>query len=351
MSVDSEAQLCERVAKAVSDQESLCLHGGNTKAFYGRTVKGTPLDLTAHCGVISYEPTELVLTARGGTSLREIEQVLQDNGQMLPFEPPRFGAESTLGGAVASGLAGPQRPWFGAPRDLVLGIKLLDGKGQVLKFGGQVMKNVAGYDLSRLMAGALGTLGILLEISIKVLPQPVAERALVLERERDAAVKQMRKLSALPAPLTGAVYLDGLLRLRLAGNATGVADWAGRIGGDTDDSAFWLDLRDHRLPYFDGDLPLWRLSLAPATPPLSCETDSLVDWAGAQRWVRSQLAGATIRSEVEQTGGHAVLFRNGSKNGDVFHPLDPLRARLHADLKQTFDPNGIFNPGRMYAQW
>lgn len=355
MAGDHEAELAARVREAAGVRQTLRLRGGDTKGFYGRAVDGTELDLRDHAGVVSYEPTELVLTARAGTPLTELEALLAAHGQTLPFEPPHFGPGATLGGAVASGLAGPRRPWGGAPRDLVLGVKILDGNAHSLRFGGQVMKNVAGYDLSRLMAGALGTLGILLEISVKVLPGPDRECTRVLQLGRDAALARMRELANRPAPLTGACHLDGRLYLRLSGNATGVAAWTGQVGGEDADNAIWTDLRDQRLPFFEpaklGNRALWRLSLPPATARLTCEHHSVLDWAGAQRWVYSDTDPAVLRAEVAGHGGHATLFRHGGTASEVFHPLDAVRARLHAGLKRTFDPHGIFNPGRMYPDW
>ena len=351
MSSDNEQVLVDRIRSACENKTPLRLHGGDTKAFYGREPVGEALDLSIHQGVVNYEPTELVLTARAGTSIAELESILAENGQMLPFEPPHFAAGATLGGAIATGLAGPKRPWSGAPRDLVLGTKILDGCGQVLNFGGQVMKNVAGYDVARLMAGAMGTLGILLEISVKVLPRPSTEQTLIIEADRENALKRMRTLAAQPAPLTGACYWNNRLYLRLSGNASGVDAWSKQVGGDGGDNRIWTKLRDHTLDFFASDRPLWRLSLAPATPALACETESLVDWAGAQRWVIGDVDMVRVREEVAKTGGHAILFRHGDRKKDIFHPLDPVRARFHANLKQTFDPHGIFNPGRMYAAW
>jgi glycolate oxidase FAD binding subunit len=350
---DLTPDLQAQVQEAAAHGQALRLCGADTKSFYGREIQGERLSLTGHRGIVSYEPTELVLTARCGTPVDEIESLLGESGQMLSFEPPQFPTEDTpggtLGGAIASGLGGPRRPWGGAPRDLVLGIKLLDGNGQVMRFGGQVMKNVAGYDISRLMTGALGTLGVLLEISIKVLPRPPIERTLVLEKERDAAVSLMRDYANKPAPLSGACHLDDRLYLRLTGNQAGVDEWAGRIGGEQADNTFWIDLRDQRLDFFQEPRPLWRLSLPPATPRLLCEQFVITDWAGAQRWVHTEDPAEQIRNQVAVHGGHATLFRHGDRSGDVFHPLDPVRQRLHRGLKQTFDPKGILNPGRLYA--
>ncbi len=346
---DLSQALAARVSDAAAKGRPLAIVGRGSKAFYGHTVEGETLSLAEHSGIVSYEPTELVLTARAGTTISEIVHALADNGQMLAFDPPAFDGEPSLGGAIASGLGGPRRPWGGAPRDLLLGIKLLDGRGRILRFGGEVMKNVAGYDVSRLMAGALGTLGILLEVSIKVLPAPAVERSLVLSLLRDRAMQLMRDLARQPAPLSGACHLDDRLYLRLSGNAASVDAWEKQIGGDGGAGGeFWQQLRDHRLPFFDDERPLWRLSLAPASARLDCEQQVLIDWAGAQRWVYSNNDAGEIRSQVAKAGGHAILFRHGDGNTPVFHPLDPVRERLHRGLKQTFDPQGILNPGRQY---
>ena len=346
---DLSQALADQVGDAAKKRQALAIVGRGSKAFYGHAVEGESLSLAEHRGIVSYEPTELVLTARAGTPVSEIAQALAENGQMLAFEPPDFDGEPSLGGAVASGLGGPRRPWGGAPRDLLLGVKLLDGRGRIMRFGGEVMKNVAGYDVSRLMAGALGTLGVLLEISIKVLPAPAVERNLVLNLPRERATQLMRDLARQPAPLSGVCHLDDRLYLRLSGNAASVAAWEKQIGGDGGAGAgFWQQLRDHKLAFFDDERPLWRLSLAPAGPRLECEQQVLIDWAGAQRWVYSNLDAGEIRDQAAKVGGHAILFRHGDGNTPVFHPLDPVRERLHRGLKQTFDPDGILNPGRQY---
>lgn len=347
---DIAGQLADQVADAAAHGKPLRLHGFDSKKFFGHEVDGESLALSDHSGITGYEPTELVMTARAGTPIDEIEAALAENGQMLAFEPPVFGGSASLGGAVASGLGGPRRPWGGAPRDLVLGMTLLDGRGRILRFGGEVMKNVAGYDLTRLMAGAHGTLGVLLELSIKVLPAPANERSLVLSLPRDRALQKMRELARQPAPLAGACHLDDHLYIRLAGNAASVSAWEKQIGGDGGaGNDFWRGLRNHTLGFFDSDRPLWRLSVAPATPRLQSEQQVLTDWAGAQRWVFSSCSATEIRDEVAKVGGHAILFRHGDDKIPVFHPLDPIRERLHRGLKQTFDPAGILNPGRQYA--
>ncbi len=346
---DLSTSLAAWVKDAAAQGRPLAISGLGGKAFYGHPVDGERLSLADHRGIVRYEPTELVLTARAGTPISQIEQLLAANGQMLAFEPPKFGGDASLGGAIASGLSGPRRPWGGAPRDHLLGVKLLDGQGRILRFGGEVMKNVAGYDVARLMAGALGTLGILLELSIKVLPTPAVERNLVLDLRRERAMQLMRDLARQPVPLSGACYLNERLYLRLSGNNASVDAWERQIGGERDaDGQFWQRLRDQQINFFDDERPLWRLSLAPATPRLDCEQQTLIDWAGAQRWTYSGSDAAAIRSQVAEVGGHATLFRHNADDVPVFHPVDPVRERLHRGLKQTFDPRGVLNPGRQY---
>lgn len=346
---DNTQALADQVKAAFGAKQPLRIVGRDSKAFYGNHVDGEVLNVSTHRGIVSYEPTELVMTVRAGTPVSEIEDTLAANGQMLAFEAPMFGGDASIGGAVASGLGGPRRPWGGAPRDLLLGSTLLDGQGRVMRFGGEVMKNVAGYDLSRLMAGAHGTLGVLLDVSIKVLPAPKIERSLVLNMPHDRAIRRMRELARQPAPLSGACHTGEHLHIRLSGNAASVEAWEKQIGGDAGEGVdFWRQLRDHGLPFFANDRPLWRLSLAPATPRLDCEHEVLTDWAGAQRWVYTRCVDGEIRNEVANAGGHAILFRHGNDEIPVFHPLDRARERLHRGLKQRFDPAGILNPGRMY---
>lgn len=344
---DNSRALVEQVQAAAASATPLRIVGGNSKPFYGRHSEGEPLNINGHSGIVEYEPTELVLTARSGTPLRYIEQVLAEQGQRLPFEPPYFDGEPTLGGAVASGLAGPGRPWLGAPRDLVLGVKLLDGAGKVQSFGGQVMKNVAGYDIARLMAGAMGTLGVLLEISLKVLPRPVTECTRVLSLGQAEALHSMRELTAGPAPLTAAAHVNDRLYLRLSGNASGVEAWAKEIGGEAWADHFWPALRDQQLDFFKQDAPLWRLSLPPAAPHQAWEGEALTDWGGAQRWLFSDRPAQELQRTAAAMGGHATLFRGGDRCS-VFQPLEPVLHRLHQGLKRTFDPRNIFNRGRIY---
>ena len=349
---DLSDELRERVRGAFGEGAPIGLVGGGTKAFLGRLTRWPALEVGAHEGVVSYDPSELVVTARSGTRLDALEAVLDAEGQMLAFEPPRFGEAATLGGTVAAGLSGPRRPYAGAVRDFVLGVRMLNGRGEDLAFGGQVMKNVAGYDLSRLMTGSMGTLGVLLEISLKVLPCPGATRTLVLEMEAAQAIARMNALAGEPLPVSGAFHHRGRLHLRLSGTEGGVEAATRRIGGQPiDGEGPWEDLREHRLDFFQGTQPLWRLSVPSALPSLELPGEALVDWGGALRWLRSDADVLRVREAARAVGGHATLFRHDEGMGDVFHPLEPGVEALHRRLKAAFDPAGILNRGRMYASF
>ena len=304
-----------------------------------------------------------MLRVRSGTPLAEVEQILAGERQCLPFEPPNFNGRATIGGAIASGLSGPRRPWGGAVRDLVLGTRIINGLGQDLRFGGEVMKNVAGYDISRLMAGAMGSLGLLLDISLKVSPQAHRTETRVLEESPVSALERLAAFGRRPLPLTGGAWVDAKLYLRFAGNADAVAAACAEIGGEEGDGGFWRDLRDHRLPFFnsaDRGAPLWRLSLPPTTPvdalvegvpELGPELDSrqLIDWGGAQRWLHYAGDADRLRVAAALCGGHALCFRGGDRQGQVFHPLAATNEKLHRRVKEAFDPHGLCNPGRLYA--
>ena len=348
---DETQVLIERVREAIAAHESLSLQGGNTKAFYGRESRGCPLNTSGHCGVVAYEPTELVITVRSGTSLAEVEGILQAEHQMLAFEPPALGGSATLGGSIACGFSGPRRPFAGSARDFVLGMRVVNGLGQDLKFGGQVMKNVAGYDVSRLMVGSMGTLGLILEVSIKVLPMPQVERTLTMEMDESEASDFLEYWSQRPSPLSATCYTDGIMHIRLSGSEQGVSHTHREMGGEivAEGDRFWADLKEQRHGFFNGTEPLWRISVPPATPGLQLDGVWLTEWAGGLRWLRTDLNALDIRAQATRFGGHATLFR-GSHRDAVFQPLDDALMRLHQRTKSAFDPDRIFNPGRMYAE-
>jgi len=353
MSNDLTEELKARVLAAIRSGTRLELRGSGSKRFLGRTPAGEPLNAGGHAGIVNYQPKELVVTARCGTTLETIESRMAEQGQMLPFEPPHFGPGATIGGAVACGLSGPARPYAGSARDLVLGIRVLTGRGQVLRFGGEVMKNVAGYDLSRVMTGALGTLGLLLDVSLKVMPIPAAERSLAQEHPEAEAIRLMNAWAGTPLPITGTCYDGERLYVRLAGAETAVDQAAYAIGGETiqDADMLWrVRIREQGGEFFAGEAPLWRLSLPSATPSLDLPGGQLIEWGGAQRWYRGALQPDAVRKAAAQAGGHATLFRGGDRGGDVFQPLPPALMAIHRNLKRAFDPDGLLNPGRLFAE-
>ncbi len=342
--------MAERVRAAAQGGQPLRLHGGGTKDFYGNALAGEPFDTRAYSGILSHEASELVVTARCGTPLAELEHALAEANQMLPFEPPHFGAGATLGGCVAAGLSGPRRASAGALRDFVLGARLLDGRGRVLSFGGQVMKNVAGYDVSRLLAGSLGTLGVILEVSLKVLPRPAEEDSLRLETAEGEALEWMNRWAGRPLPVSATSFADGVLCVRLSGAPAAVRAARESLGGAELPRAaeYWTALREHSHPTFAGERPLWRLSVPSTTPPLALPGTQIIEWGGALRWLASDAEPGAIRDAARRAGGHATLFRARDKSCGAFAPLSTVSARLHRELKAAFDPAGVFNRGRLY---
>ena len=344
------AALQEEIHSAAARSQPLQLRGGGSKDFYGNTPRGEVLDTRRYAGIVDYEPSELVITARCGTPLAELERTLAAERQCLAFEPPHFGA-ATFGGCVAAGLSGPRRASAGAVRDFVLGVKLVDGRARVLDFGGRVMKNVAGYDISRLVAGSLGTLALIAEASVKVLPQPQVERTQRLGLPPAKAIDAMNRWAGDPLPISATSWHDDVLHVRLSGSEAAVRGALARIGGDelADADGHWRAIREHTHAFFRGPQPLWRLALPPATPPLGLGAQ-LIEWNGGLRWLRSNAAATEVRAAAARAGGHATLFRAADKSAGAFAPLEPVLARLHRSLKQAFDPAGIFNPGRLYAE-
>jgi len=361
MNAAFEQQCRERIL-AASAGAPLLIQGGGTKAFYGRPVQGEILDTRSHRGVVAYEPTELVVTVKAGTSLAELEAVLAEKGQYLACEPPHFGGDATVGGMVAAGLSGPRRAQAGAVRDFVLGVRLMDGQGQALNFGGQVMKNVAGYDVPRLMAGSLGSLGLLLEVSLKVLPQSVAEATLRLETSQAKALALMNQWGGKPLPIVATAWEQSdageVLTVRLAGARAAVQSAQAALGGSVLEAgaaaAFWSSLREQSHAFFQGagganEPALWRLSVPSTAGVIDLPGPTLVEWGGAQRWLVSDAEPRHIRSAVEKAGGHATLFRGtAAARLQAFQPLSAPLLAIHQRLKNSFDPRGVFAAGRLY---
>jgi glycolate oxidase FAD binding subunit len=376
---DLSTEFVARIKEAAATGQGLRLRGGGTKDFYGQVLAGEVLDTRGHAGILEYEPTELVITARAGTPLKEIEAALAEKGQMLAFEPPHFGQPSppaplplkgegsvvaaapenslaTLGGCIAAGLSGPRRATVGAVRDFVLGVKIADGRGEIQTFGGQVMKNVAGYDVSRLLAGSLGTLGLLLEVSVKVLPHPVQELSLRMALSETEALEKLNRWAGQPIPISASCWREGLLSLRLSGARAAVDKARATLGGELleTEEGFWAGLQEQTDEFFGlvNDEILWRLSLPSTSPALGLAGESLIEWGGAQRWLKTSMDAGALRRVAAALGGHATLYRGGSelerKVVGVFQPLPAPMAAIERRLKQAFDPAGILNPGRMY---
>jgi glycolate oxidase FAD binding subunit len=361
--------LIDKVQTARSLKAPLLIRGGGTKDFYGEALKGEPLDTTALTGISDYTPSELVVTVRAGTPLAELEAALAGRGQCLPFEPPRFGANGTMGGTVggtvggmvAAGLAGPARAYVGGIRDYVLGATILNGRAEVLSFGGRVMKNVAGYDVARLYAGSMGVLGVILEVSLKVLPVVPRTKTIRFEMTQAEALQRLRAWGRQPLPISGSAWWDGMLVLRLAGAQAAVQTAVAALGGEVIDQTladgFWRGLRDQQDEFFKGaekavaaGATLWRVSVPQKTKPLQLSGEQLIEWGGAQRWVVTSAPASVLREAAAQAGGHATAFR-GDKRAGAMAPLPPVQQRIQRELKDSFDPDRLFNPGRLYTDF
>ncbi|MDP9084490.1 MAG: glycolate oxidase subunit GlcE [Pseudomonadota bacterium] len=355
-------RLVERVHQAHREGTALEIRGGGTKSFYGGSPTGAPLNVTGLAGISSYEPTELVVTARAGTPLAELESTLAAQDQCLPFEPPHFSGIGTVGGMVAAGLSGPARATLGSVRDHLLGVTLLNGRGEVLTFGGQVAKNVAGYDVSRLMAGSLGILGVICEVSLKVLPISPASRTLCFECDEAGALGQLNRWNSQPLPISASSWHDDRLYIRLSGAQAAVSAACDKLGGAEIDSdgarRWWCGVRDQVHDFFsvtdtalaDGEC-LWRLSVPATSPALGLPGGQFIEWHGAQRWWRTTAPVRTLREAAARVGGHATLVRGADKSAGVFTPPGEVLMRIHRGLKRAFDPAGIFNPGRLYSEF
>lgn len=348
--------LIDRFAETIrgaSRDHPLRIRGGGSKDFLGGPIDGRVLDVAAFRGIVAYDPAELVITVRCGTPLAEVEATLAGQGQMLGFEPPHFGPQATVGGCIASGLSGPRRMQAGSVRDFLLGVKLLDGNGEVCNFGGRVMKNVAGFDVSRLMAGSFGTLGVILEASLKVLPLPAVETTLQFTMDQGRALDSLNRWAGLPLPISASAWCDGRLHLRLSGSTASVAAARASLGGEAVDKAvadaWWAGLREQREAFFSGPTPLWRLSVPSTAPPVP--GDCLIEWGGGQRWLRGSHALQALREQAAKAGGHATLFRGATETeraAGVFHPLPPALLAIHRRVQDALDPRGAFSTPRLF---
>ena len=350
---DATETLVEQVRAAHASATPLRIVGGDSKAFLGWTVAGDPLEVAWHRGVVTYDPGELVITARAGTPLRDVESLLASRGQRLPFEPPGWGRSATIGGTVACGLAGPSRAWAGPLRNHVLGVRALAGDGRVLRFGGEVMKNVAGYDLARTFAGSHGTLGVLLDVSLKVLPCPTTTRTLALDLDQAAALARLVDLARGALPLTASSWHGDRLHLRFEGSERTLDEVASRVGGETvaDGAGHWRAVREHEHGFFANVRDLWQLHVPPETPPLPLPGMPLIEWNGLQRWyayIPGTYDAGVVARVAREAGGHATALRRTDPRAPVFTEPAPALLELHRSLKRIFDPAGILNPGRMY---
>ena len=343
------------VEEAARAHQSLRIEGGGSKGFYGCPVSGSPVATLAHSGIVEYEPSELVVTVRAGTPLAALEAALDEAGQMLPFEPPYFGENATVGGAIATGLSGPRRAYAGSARDFVLGAHVVDGSGRLLRFGGRVIKNVAGFDAARLMVGAQGTLGVLTEVSLKVLPRPHSEAQLEFEMSEADAIRSMNEWAGKPWPITATFFHGGRLRVRLAGAEPAVEAAVRRLGGASSafGAEFWRAVREHeldclRLPAGGRDV-LWRIGVASTAAPLDLPGEQAIEWGGSLRWLRTDCPASEVRAAAALTGGHASVFRGEVAGAPRFQPLPGALAELHRRVKAALDPAGILNPGRIDA--
>jgi glycolate oxidase FAD binding subunit len=355
----------ELIARANKDKTPLCIQGHGSKSFYGQPTQKAHqvLSTLEYSGIVEYDPTELVVVVKSGTPIHDLEKTLVDSRQMLAFEPPRFSSKGTVGGMVASGLSGPRRMAAGAVKDFVLGMTVLDPQATPLRYGGTVMKNVAGYDLARLHTGALGTLGLIVDVSLKVLPLPPAEETIVFDATAEQSLAWVNEWGGKPLPISATCWLDRQLHVRLSGAVAAVKSAKEKLGGTVlaheQAHVFWQSLRDQTHEFFqlepkEQDQCLWRLSV-PSTVAhlLEIQEPQCIEWGGALRWVRTNAPAERMRGLAATVGGHATLFRSHAPQlrdaQGAFTLPSPAIMKIHQRLKQELDPNGIFNPGRLYA--
>jgi len=354
---DISLELQNSVKDAISNNSPVYIHGGNSKLFFGNIVDATPLDVSKHTGIIDYDPTELCITVRAGTLISDIEKALDAENQILPFEPPQYSPNSTIGGALATGISGPRRAYTGSTRDAILGVKIINGEGEIVSFGGQVMKNVAGYDLSRMMVRSHGTLGVILEVSIRLLPKPKNDITVCIEGSQSFALDYFQAVRTQQLPITASAWFNDQAYLRLSGSDKSLAYQLKKLISEMkaepveNPIQFWTDIRDHKHHFFGRmDKPLWRLSLPPASEEIKQINDNqLIEWGGAQRWINTNTPENIVHSSANSRKGYATLFQGDIPEISFFPKLDENLMKLHRQLKKNMDPSGIFNPGRIYS--
>jgi glycolate oxidase FAD binding subunit len=345
--------LREQIRAAAEAQRPLRIRAGGTKDFYGGPLEGELLDVSGLSGIADYDPTELVVTARAGTPLIEIERALAGCDQMLACEPPQFEGRATLGGTVAAGFSGPRRATCGALRDFVLGVEMIDGRGELLRFGGKVIKNVAGFDISRLMVGSLGTLGLITEVTLKTVPRPRVECTLQFEMDQPHALESMTRWATRPLPLSATAWHDGRLCVRLSGAEAGVRAAREQLGAEILSGAeeYWKGIREQRLEFLAAAPELWRVSLPAHSPSLPIPARTLIEWGGSLRWLPGPQDGSALRELAARLCGHAMRYRAPLKTrAGAFQPLPPAMLSLHRRLKAAFDPHRVFNRGRLHPE-
>lgn len=343
-----ELELQQRVTRALADGTALVIAGGGSKSFYGQPIEGEPLELGLHTGIIDYDPAELVITLRAGCKLADVEALLAENNQMLGFEPLHLGKNSTIGGVVASGLAGPRRAWAGGVREFILGAKIISGRGEIMNFGGRVIKNVAGFDVSRLMVGAHGTLGVILEVSLRLIPCFETEQTLGFEHSNSQEhIGWINALSSKPIPLSASLWHTGRSTIRLSGSHQGVASAARQLGGEKEQD-IWPGLRQQEHEFFTAEGTILRLSLPQTCEKFLSEEIEMIEWGGALRWMRGDSDLQALRQAAEKLNGSVCVYRGAGVDTEVFQPIGKPMMRLHRSLKSSFDPAGILNPGRLY---